>query len=119
TMIAASPAVIRLQGSLLANNQTDESVQVLGGAIEQTNDCIALAGNFPVFVDEPNHDYHLAAGSVAIDHAGSGPGLHFADGDHFTRVVGAQVDCGAYEHGALFADDFEVADTGGWSAAVL
>jgi Ca2+-binding RTX toxin-like protein len=53
----------------------------------------------PKFVGAANGDFHLGAGSVAIDHGTNKYGLDTVDLDGHIRVVGT-VDAGAYESGS-------------------
>ncbi len=104
-----APGVLRLQNSVIAFNGLDLDV---GGTIsQQTN----FVGGNPLFVDQPTGNYRLSVASPAI---GAGTDavvtLRLADGDHLARRVGT-TDQGCYEHGGLFADDFEVGDPGSWS----
>jgi hypothetical protein len=51
-----------------------------------------------MFVDSANGDYHLGAGSPAINAGdGSVPNLPMTDLDGNPRVVGSKVDIGAFE----------------------
>jgi hypothetical protein len=104
---------------------------------------IAANGNIskdPLFADRANGDFHLTAGSPAID-SGSGTYVRFdTDLDGKPRVAGAAVDMGAYEYapaatpfgnaatalriaGGLEAAPADItalnAETGGSSAGVL
>ncbi|MBN1679750.1 MAG: right-handed parallel beta-helix repeat-containing protein [Anaerolineae bacterium] len=54
----------------------------------------------PVFVDPANGDYHLAAGSPAIDAGFAGDWLPLLDLDGTARPAGAGPDLGAYEAGS-------------------
>jgi predicted outer membrane repeat protein len=52
----------------------------------------------PLFANLPGNDLHLTAGSPAVDAGDSGaPGLPTTDIDGNPRIVGADVDMGAYE----------------------
>jgi CSLREA domain-containing protein len=106
-------ATLRLDNSLLFGNGTD-----LAQSGFPTVDPSNLIGVDPLFADPAAGDYRLGPLSPALD-----------DGDrtldsaapfdlgHGPRVVGEQVDVGAYELGALFADDFESA-LAAWSEVV-
>jgi hypothetical protein len=62
-------------------------------------------GNFfanPLFVDPVHADFHLQAGSPAID-AGTVVGAPCVDFDGFARLTDGKVDIGAYEFGAVFS----------------
>jgi hypothetical protein len=48
-----------------------------------------------MFVNEAARDYHLSAGSPAVDVTDSGPAT---DLDHVNRPQGARFDTGAYEY---------------------
>ncbi|MCJ7756403.1 MAG: hypothetical protein MUP13_17720, partial [Thermoanaerobaculales bacterium] len=72
----------------------------------------------PLFADAAGADYHILAGSPAID---SGCSVHAPsdDFDGVTRPQGSGFDIGAFEYGAVvFADGFESGSTVGWSSAV-
>lgn len=62
----------------------------LAGGVTQTN----VTTSDPMFVDLTHRDFHLAAGSPAIDVVGSGPAL---DLERTPRPQGASFDLGAYE----------------------
>lgn len=88
----------------------------LSGSPEVSAETQAAVGVDPPFADVFVQDYSLAAGSEAID----GGDQSFAsvgpfDAGHGTRRVGADVDLGAYEFGAVFAHDFEDGDRYDWS----
>jgi hypothetical protein len=61
----------------------------------------------PGFVDRANHDYRLTASSPLVEAAMSLPpgGLPAVDADDHVRLVGAGVDLGAYETGAVASSD--------------
>jgi hypothetical protein len=71
----------------------------------------------PLWVDPATGDFHLQAGSPAVDHGSSS----LAPADDFegtTRPQGLGYDIGADElgdAGAIFADGFESGDTAAWS----
>ena len=72
----------------------------------------------PLWVDPAAGDFHLGAGSPAIDH-GSATLAPATDFDGTARPQGAAHDIGALESvGAesIFADGFESGSTGAWSA---
>ena len=104
-----APGVLRLQNSVIVFNALD--LGVAGAISQQTN----FVGGDPLFLDQSNGNYRLSAASPAI---GAGTDavvtLRLADGDHRARRVGT-TDQGCYEHDGLYADDFEVGDSGGWS----
>lgn len=104
-----APGILRLQNSVIAFNALD--LGVVGSISQQTN----FVGGNPLFVNQPIGDYRLSAASPAID-AGTDAvvTLRLADADHGARRVGT-TDQGCYERGGLFADDFEVGDSGSWS----
>lgn len=99
------------------------SIVSLNGTNLTTSGKIGLSsnytGNTPGFFNEPGGDYHLGAGSVAIDSGNNGAStVQLADLDHHGRIVNAVTDRGSYEFDGLFADDFEVHDAGSWSGVV-
>jgi CSLREA domain-containing protein len=105
---------VRLHGSLLADNGAD--LITFGAGVQTANNCAAMAGDFPGFVDALGGDFRLTPTSVAVD-AGDPAATRPFDLDHAPRRVQARVDCGAYELGGLFADDFESGDTSAFSAS--
>jgi predicted outer membrane repeat protein len=106
---------VQLFGSLLANNSTD--VLGIGVGVHQTDNCAAMSGDFPGFVDTAGGNFHLRATSAAVDAGTTAPARPF-DLDHAPRRVGVRTDCGAYELGGLFANGFEGGDTSEFSAAL-
>jgi len=52
----------------------------------------------PLFVNETARNYHLQAGSPAINQGKAGPPVATVDAEGKPRLVGAAVDIGAYEH---------------------
>ncbi len=104
-----------LQNSIIAFNGGTDLID-FGGALSQTGNFI---GGNPLFFDEPNGNYRLSAGSPAIDTGTAGAStIRLADLDHGSRQVGAAPDKGCFEFGSLFADGFDVGDTGSWSSSV-
>lgn len=80
-----------------------------------------LIGVDPLFVDPESSDYHLGAGSPAIDAGENDPpgGLGGADLDGLPRIVNGVVDIGMYESGeALFFDGFESGDCTKWDLEI-
>ncbi len=117
---------IALEGSVggVANSYIYDSIvhENAGGALglqaasgtqllSNLGDDVAGSGADPQFVAASSGDYHLAAGSPAIDAgvAGPGGGISVLDLDSNPRIQGAQVDIGAYEFrsDALFQNGFE------------
>jgi hypothetical protein len=92
---------------------------ILWGNGDDLHDCTATYSNIsdgdpgegnisldPLFVDAPNDDYHLTAGSPVID-AGdnNAPELPNTDKDGNYRIMNCMVDMGAYEYpGDYFTD---------------
>ena len=70
----------------------------------------------PLLVAPASGDYHLEAGSPAID-AGSATGAPAVDCDGTPRPQGPGFDIGAFEHGggSIFTDGFESGDTSAWT----
>jgi len=82
--------------NLVFNNTAD------GGAGFALDGRLTGNGNFsddPAFVDAPNDDYHLEAGSPAIDAGADLSAVFTLDLDGDTRPDGAAFDIGAYEGG--------------------
>ncbi len=110
-LLVANAGQILLQNSILAFNTSNLGTS---GNVSQTTNFV---GGDPLFLDEPNGDYHLSASSTAIGGGTNGAvSVRLADLDHRGRSVGASTDIGCYEFDGLFADDFEVRDTGSWSS---
>jgi CSLREA domain-containing protein len=101
---------VLLNSSLFALNGADTAISGLGINSNAPN-CIGLGGTFPGFVEPATGNYRLAAGSAAIDATFQSSLTLAYDRDHGQRTIGGAPDCGAYEHGALFADGFEEGST--------
>lgn len=111
-LLHGGPGELRLENSIVFGNGTNV---VTSGA--PTVDPSSLVGTDPMFENSAGDNYRLAAGSPAIDFGDQTlASVGFFDLDHAPRVAGLDTDAGAYERDALFADDFESADTGAWSA---
>ncbi|MEO7793529.1 MAG: CSLREA domain-containing protein [Thermoanaerobaculia bacterium] len=103
-----------LQNSIVAFNDGTDLID-FGGALAQTGNFI---GGNPLFLDEPNGNYRLSVASPAIDNGTNGTlTQRLADLDHGSRKVGLTTDIGCYEFNSLFADGFDVGDTGSWSSS--
>jgi MYXO-CTERM domain-containing protein len=75
---------------------------------------LAASGNTvtdPLFVNAAANDYHLQAGSPAIDKA-AGTDVPTTDFDGNVRPVGAAADIGAFEHGAPAGNGGATGDAG-------
>jgi len=112
---ASAPGSAKVVNTIAWDNAGGNLVLIGGAATGSHN----LVGIDPDFVDGPAGNYRLAGGSAA-ENAGNGVpdgGLGPFDLAHAPRSVGAQVDQGAYESDAIFADDFEREDARAWSAS--
>jgi hypothetical protein len=116
-LLAENAGALRVENSIVFGNATSSgsNLNVFNG----TPDISAenLVGVDPQFVNAAGGDFRLGPTSVAADagnqaFASVGP-FDLAHGD---RVVGSQLDLGAFERGALFGDDFERGDLYAWSA---
>jgi hypothetical protein len=107
---------LRLENSIVTGNATST-----GSDLEAYGDTEVssenLVGGDAGFVDAIGGDYHLGALSAAAE-AGDATFLSVGpfDADHGPRQVGSQLDLGAFERGAIFAEDFERADLFPWSS---
>ncbi len=123
TLSNSSAFLPRLENSILWGNAAPGSIAEDLVAIGPSDADRATNHNWigdqgdpdPLFVDSAGGDYFLQALSGAVDAGDStfasvGP----FDANHAPRVVGDEVDLGAYELGGLFADDFEAGDSGAW-----
>ncbi len=74
----------------------------------------------PLFEDSGADDFHITAGSLAIESGNPFflPAVEETDLDGGARLLGSAVDIGADELGgaALFADGFESGDTSAWAS---
>jgi CSLREA domain-containing protein len=118
--VGSSP---RLEGSILWGNGSGDMGDDL--ALIGTTDTDRVTNHNwvgdqgdpdPLFVDATTGDYSLQALSEATDagdktFASVGP----FDADHSPRVVGPEIDLGAFESGGIFGDDFESGTLGFWS----
>jgi len=96
-----------------------------------------LVGDDPGFVDLAGGDLRPADGSPLVDAGNDAPQpppgfpfpsplfppafeppLHVLPTAPTARVIGGTVDVGAYEHGGLFGDDFELGTTTAWSTTM-
>lgn len=110
---------LRLENSIVFANAlaSGQELFLSGAGIEVSAE--NLIGIDPGFVNSATGDFHLAGSSVALNagdasFASVGP----FDLDHAPRVVGPEIDLGAFERGGLFADDYEAADTHAWTTTV-
>jgi len=116
-MLGENTGTLRLENSIVWNNATvsGANLDIWLGTPEVSAE--NLVGVDPLFANAPAGDYRPGPASPAIDagdatFAAIGPW----DAGHGDRVIGADVDLGALERGALFADDFEHGDAYAWSA---
>ncbi|QBB71456.1 right-handed parallel beta-helix repeat-containing protein [Pseudolysobacter antarcticus] len=74
---------------------------ILGPVMGALSANVANLGADPLFVDINSHDYHLSNNSLAVNSGGPAVGIPGGypshDLDDKTRVVGSQIDRGAYE----------------------
>jgi len=114
---AGAPGAAEVVNTIAWNNGGAD-LSLSGGAATGSHN---LVGIDPAFVDAAGGDYRLGSGSVAENAGDSAPvgGLGPFDRAHAPRKVGADVDQGAYESLAIFADDFEREDARAWSQATL
>ncbi|MEO8197336.1 MAG: hypothetical protein ABI689_11510 [Thermoanaerobaculia bacterium] len=112
TLVANSGQIL-LQNSIVAFSVSD--LGTAGNVVQTTN----FIGGDPLFLNEPGGDYHLSASSLALGSGTNGAvSVRLADLEHHGRIVGVATDIGCYEFDGLFADNFEVRDTGSWSATM-
>lgn len=92
-----SPAKVSLTNSIVFDSQGGGGYLIQSsGPVQQSHNLIGVA---PSFVDPAAGDYRLRPTSRVIDRGNPGPsgGLGPLDLDGVSRVVGPQVDVGAYE----------------------
>jgi hypothetical protein len=92
-----SPAKVSLANSIVFDSQGSGGYSIQSsGPVQQSHNLIGID---PSFVDPAGGDYRLRATSRVIDRGNPGPsgGLGPLDLDGVSRVVGPQVDVGAYE----------------------
>lgn len=113
---AGAPGSAKVANTIAWDNAGGNLVLTGGAATGSDN----LVGIDPAFVDGPGGDYRLGAGSAAGNAGNGAPdgGLGPFDLAHAPRSVGVQVDQGAFERQAIFADDFEREDTRAWSVTL-
>lgn len=108
--------VMRIENSIVFGNATSSgtNVQIFSGAPEISTE--SLVGVDPAFLDAAAGDFRLGSGSVALE---AGEDLFDSvgpfDAGHGPRLLGAGLDLGALERGAIFADGFERGDLHAWS----
>lgn len=107
---------LRLENSILFGNGTASGtdLQIFNGSPEVSAE--NLIDVDPEFVDAAGGDFTLGPGSVAAESGfASLDSVGPFDAAHGTRVLGAQLDLGAFERGSIFADGFERGDLHAWS----
>lgn len=123
-LAALGSGMVRLESSILWNNGlvAPDDLDTFGTtpSVDPTanRNLIGEQGSpSPLFVDPVNGDYELQEASPARD-AGDGSFASARPFDllHRPRIVGPAPDLGALERGGIFGDDFEVGDSGAWSA---
>lgn len=124
TVASTSTIPPRLEGSILWGNLIPLDLVIEAGTadtdrITNHNWIGSLGDPDPLFVDPLNADFSLQGISGAID-AGDASAASVGPFDvrHAPRVVGAEIDLGAFELGGLYADDFESGSAGAWSGSV-
>ncbi len=116
--LAENSGTLRVENSIVSGNATvsGTNLQIFNGTPDVSAE--VLVGGSPGFVDAGAGDFQLAPGSPAV---GAGNAAFASVGPydlpHGTRVVGVQIDLGAYEQGAIFADGFEREDLWAWSTS--
>jgi CSLREA domain-containing protein len=118
-VLAENGGSLRVENSIAFGNATStgSNIQVFNGSPDVSAE--TLDGVDPGFVNAANGDYRLGPASVAAN-AGNASFVSVGPFDlaHGTRVVGANLDLGALERGAIFADGFERNELYAWSSAV-
>jgi hypothetical protein len=110
---------LTLENSVLFGNATSSgsNLSLASGtpAVASEN----LIGIDPLFVNAAGGDLRLTSGSPAVN---AGDMLAFSVGPfdlgHGDRVIGPEIDLGAFERGALFSDGFEFGELYAWTSAV-
>ncbi len=102
----------------VVDRREGQDLVVVGAAVQPAH---AEVGHYPVAGSHLGAQGEgLAPGSPVIDEGISGAlTQRLADLDHGSRQVGLGPDIGCYEFNSLFADGFDVGDTGSWSDVVL
>ena len=112
---------LRLENSISWDNDFvgggDSQITVVDGAPEVSKETADFVGTNPLFVDENfTQDFRLQAISPAI---GAGDRTFASVGPydvrHGRRVLGGEIDLGAFEYESLWVDDFESGDVFAWS----
>ena len=104
---------VRLDNSILWLNGTN----LVADGFPTVDPANNLIGVNPLFEAPALGGYRLTAASPAVDLGEAARSGSAYDVAHAPRLAGADPDAGAFERGGLFADGFESADTGAWSAA--
>ncbi len=106
---------INLSNSIVYS-PTGTNLSISTGIVNQIGNVIGVD---PEFVDIPDLDFRVEAGSVAVDAGVADPpgGLGIADIRGGMRTLGTAPDAGAYEGtiNLTFSDGFELQGTGHWS----
>lgn len=108
--IAVSPGVPMpvVDHNLIWSFVGDEAGEIRGGAAVEAD---------PSFADPSAGDFHLTAGSPAVDQ-GSPTAAPAFDYDGGSRPQGAATDLGAFELGVIFGDGFESDDLLAWTVSL-
>jgi hypothetical protein len=110
----APVGTVRLENSILWNAGSE--LVVRDAPPVQTGNLLDIE---PQFVLPSGGNLQLAATSPAVNTGeDSAVTMRFADAQHAPRKAGVHTDRGAFERNGIFADNFDSADTGAWSAAV-
>jgi len=115
TLETADGGTVSLYNSISYGNGGDNLALATGTTVDQGAN---LIGVDPGFINALGGHYHLRTDSVALDAGNATPPgeLSNHDLDRRPRVQGTAVDIGAYEGNMMiFADGFEVGNTGFWS----
>jgi hypothetical protein len=120
TVVDIAGCGLRLQAQPTASVSLYNTVEWSTGAPDSVSGPVTMGNNLtdsdPLFVGAAAGNYELGAGSPAIGvGSNTAPGLGATDLAGGERVIGANVDAGAYEYGNIFSDGFEYFTSARWS----